>query len=108
MSPPPNKIRQRSQGEDNEGVMLEKHMCCMNHAIGYAVFISVTLCYHLFSSHGERVLCPVHFQVKPIPTTQSITTTWCLTEAGLSPSVKQLPETDRKQVTQYVPFVTDL
>lgn len=44
--------------------MLEKHMCCMNHPVGYAIFISVTLRYHPFSSHGEHVLCPVHFQVK--------------------------------------------
>lgn len=65
MSPPPNKIQQRSQSQDNKGVMLEKHMCCMNHPVGCALFISVTLCYQPFSSLGECVLCPAHFQVKP-------------------------------------------
>lgn len=106
MSPPPNKIQQRSQGQDNKGVMLEKHMCCMNHPVGYAVFISVTLWYPPFSSHGEHVLCPVHFQVKSgSDHTEhqlgvSLKQDWAL-------SVKQLPEIHNTQVRQYVPFGTD-
>lgn len=93
MSPPPNKIQQRSQGQDNKGVMLEKHMCCMNHPVGYAVFISVTLWYPPFSSHGEHVLCPVHFQVKSgsdhTEHRHNLVSHWSRTEPSLSSSFQK-------------------
>lgn len=60
-SPP---FERQQKGLGTWGTLPDNHMCCMNHPVGCAIFVSVTLWYHPFSSHGERILALVHLQVK--------------------------------------------